>query len=85
MNNKKDIRKSPHSIKAEKAVLGCMLLNKEAVFKAIQLLTKDSFYDNAHQIIFYSIMELFKNDKTVDNITWESPFFGYIRVRNKKW
>ena len=42
MNTKKDIRKSPHSIDAEKAVLGCMLLNKDAVFKATQLLTKDS-------------------------------------------
>ena len=69
MSNKKDIRKSPHSIEAEKAVLGCMLLNKEAVFKAIQLLTKDCFYDNAHQIIFDSITQLFNNQQNIDNIT----------------
>ncbi len=69
MNKKNDIRKSPHSIKAEKAVLGCMLLNKDAVYKAIQILNKDSFYENAHKIIFSSIMELFKNEKTIDNIT----------------
>jgi len=69
MNNKKDIRKSPHSIKAEKAVLGCMLLNKDAVSKATQLLTKDSFYDTAHQIIFESIMTLSDTQQTIDNIT----------------
>ena len=68
MNKKNDIRKSPHSIKAEKAVLGCMLLNKDAVYKAIQILNKDSFYENAHKIIFSSIMELFKNEKTIDII-----------------
>ena len=69
MNDKKDIRKSPHSMKAEKAVLGCMLLNKDAVSKATQLLTKDSFYDTAHQIIFESIMMLSDTQQTVDNIT----------------
>ena len=52
MSDKKDIRQSPHSIEAEKAVLGCMLLNKEAISKAVQLLVKDSFYNTAHQIIF---------------------------------
>ena len=41
MNSKKNIRKSPYSITAEKAVLGCMLLNKEAMYKAIQLLDKN--------------------------------------------
>ena len=69
MNNKKDIRKSPHSMKAEKAVLGCMLLNKDAVSKATQILTKDSFYDTAHQIIFESIMMLSDTQQTIDNIT----------------
>ena len=52
MNDKKNIRKSPSSIEAEKAVLGCMLLNKEAVYKAVQILTVNSFYDDSHKIIF---------------------------------
>ena len=69
MSNKKDIRQSPHSIEAEKAVLGCMLLNKEAISKAVQLLVKDSFYNTAHQIIFESIMELSNNQQTIDSIT----------------
>ena len=69
MSDKKDIRQSPHSIEAEKAVLGCMLLNKEAISKAIQLLVKDSFYNTAHQIIFESIMELSNNQQTIDSIT----------------
>ena len=69
MSDKKDIRQSPHSIEAEKAVLGCMLLNKEAISKAVQLLVKDSFYNTAHQIIFESIMELSNNQQTIDSIT----------------
>ena len=69
MSDKKDIRQSPHSIEAEKAVLGCMLLNKDAISKAVQLLVKDSFYDTAHQIIFESIMELSNSQQTIDSIT----------------
>ena len=35
----------PHSIEAEEAVLGCMLINTNAVPKAIQILEKNSFYE----------------------------------------
>ena len=49
----KDIGKVfPHSLEAEEAVLGCMLINKEAVSKVIQDLDKTSFYSTANSIIF---------------------------------
>ena len=69
MNNKKDTILPPHSEKAEKAVLGCMLLNKDAVSKATQILTKESFYDNSNQIIFDSIIELSDSQQNVDSLT----------------
>ena len=53
--NKKDNQKGrilPHSVEAEEAVLGCMLINTNAVPKAIQNLEKNSFYNTVHQILF---------------------------------
>ena len=46
------VRSSPHSSEAEKAVLGCMLINSESVSKAMQYLNPDSFYNKNHSIIF---------------------------------
>ena len=42
----------PHSIEAEEAVLGCMLINTNAVPKAIQNLEKNSFYSTVNQTIY---------------------------------
>ena len=68
-NSNENIRKSPSSIEAEKAVLGCMLLNKEAVYKAVQLLVPDAFYDNSNKLIFESICNMFKQGDSVDSVT----------------
>jgi len=69
MSDIKDIRKPPCSIEAEKAVLGCMLLSKDAVSKATQILIKDSFFDSSHQMIFESILELSDTQQSIDSIT----------------
>jgi len=69
MSDIKDIRKPPCSIEAEKAVLGCMLLSKDAISKATQILIKDSFFDSSHQMIFESILELSDTQQSIDSIT----------------
>ena len=69
MNDKQTIRKSPSSIEAEKAVLGCMLINKQAMYRALHNLKPNSFYDNSHKIIFKAISNMFEKGKTVDSIT----------------
>ena len=72
-NNKKIENKiakiSPHSEEAEKAVLGCMLINNESVSKSIQILTNKSFYNTANAIIFENMNELFENNKNIDYIS----------------
>ena len=71
MNNEKDnqLRIPPHSIEAEQAVLGCMLIDVESVPKAMHHLANDSFYKPAHSIIFSNMMKLFENNNTIDNIS----------------
>jgi len=62
-------RISPHNIEAEEAVLGCMLLSKNAVSKSIQLLNNESFYKSAHSIIFKNMIELYDKNDNVDTVT----------------
>lgn len=60
-----------YSVDAEQAVLGCLMLNTDhdrtnAVFA---LLKPETFYINAHQVIYREIKGLFQADKPTDLIT----------------
>jgi replicative DNA helicase len=59
----------PQSIEVEQAVLGAMLLDKEAIGKALESLDKDSFYRDDHQKIFSAIVDLYDKNQPVDIIT----------------
>jgi len=74
MENKNKLKNSiakmsPHSIESEQAVLGCMLINKESVSKAIQELTSNSFYDKSNAIIFENMQKLFNDNKNIDYVS----------------
>ncbi len=71
MPNKEEqsLRLPPQAVEAEQATLGCMLIEKEAVPKAIQILSQVSFYKSANGKIFNSIVELFDKSKAVDTIS----------------
>lgn len=59
----------PHSIEAETAVLGSMLLDREVISHAIELLASAYFYKDAHKKIYSAIIKLFDDNKGVDLIT----------------
>ena len=59
----------PHNLEAEVAVLGSMLISKDAISLAVQMLNKDCFYGDAHQRIYNAIVELFDKNKAVDLVT----------------
>lgn len=59
----------PQSIEVEQAVLGAMLLDKEATGKAVEIIDKDSFYRDDHQKIFSAIVDLYDKNQPVDIIT----------------
>lgn len=41
----------PHSIEAEQSVIGAMLLDRDAILIASEILTSDDFYQNQYGII----------------------------------
>lgn len=59
----------PQAIPLEEAVLGALMLDKDALIVVIDILRPESFYLNAHQIIFRCIMKLFEKMQPVDLLT----------------
>ena len=48
----------PHSIEAEQSVIGSMLMDRDAILVASEILTSDDFYQNQYGIIFDAMVEL---------------------------
>lgn len=59
----------PYSSEAEMAVLGSMLIEKEALERGLELLDEKSFYDETRRKIFAAIRTLALNNKAVDVVT----------------
>lgn len=62
-------RVPPQNIEAEQAVLGAMLLDREAIAAASEVLTENDFYREAHKLIFRAMLELYGRGEAVDMIT----------------
>jgi replicative DNA helicase len=59
----------PHSLEAERAVLGAILLERESLPKAIELLKPADFYKEGHRKIFDATLGLFERNEPVDLLT----------------
>lgn len=62
----------PHSIEAEQAVIGAMLMDREAVLTASEIISGEDFYQSAYGVVFEAIIELFNEGKPVDLITLQN-------------
>ncbi|OPX82966.1 MAG: Replicative DNA helicase [Pelotomaculum sp. PtaB.Bin013] len=59
----------PQNIDAEQSVLGAILLDREAVYKAMKLVQPDDFYREDHRLIYEAMLALNENSRPVDLIT----------------
>jgi replicative DNA helicase len=59
----------PHSLEAEMAVLGSMLVERDAVVKAIDILRPADFYKETHRLIFETILKLHNTNVEADVVT----------------
>ena len=62
-------RVMPHSVEAEQSVVGAMLMDKDAIMTAAEIVSGADFYQSAYGVIFDSMVELFNEGKPVDLIT----------------
>lgn len=59
----------PQAIDAEMAVIGAMLIEKEAITKAVDIITENDFYKEIHKQIFITARDLYLENQPVDIIT----------------
>ena len=67
----------PHSDEAERAVIGSMLMDADAIVTASEIITSDDFYQRQYGILFDVMTELYGEDKPVDLVTLQD------RLKNK--
>ena len=59
----------PNDVEAEQAVLGAMLLDRDAVVNAIEILKPEDFYREENKLIFTSMLNLYGRSEPIDIIT----------------
>jgi len=62
-------RVMPHSIDAEQAVLGAMMIDREATAQVTTMLEPDDFYFEHHRIIYEIIRKLYERGASTDMVT----------------
>jgi replicative DNA helicase len=72
------VRIPPHSADAEVSVLGALLLDKNAIVNVAEFLHPDHFYEDRHNWIYESMVELYEGRTPIDVLTVSD------RLRKKK-
>ena len=65
-------RVMPHSIEAEQSVIGSMLMDREAVLVASEILAGEDFYQRQYGVVFDAMVDLFSRDEPVDLVTLQN-------------
>lgn len=79
MNDELLGRIPPNDVEAEQAVLGSMIVDKDAVYTVIEILKPEDFYRNEHAEIYSAILDLCEANKPIDFLTLKEQ----LRIRGK--
>lgn len=64
-----DIKLQPQNLEAEKAVIGAILIDKDAIIRVAEFLKPEFFYDEKHKLIYETMLQLFDNREPIDIVT----------------
>lgn len=65
----KNIRIPPQSLESEQAVLGSIMLRKDAMHEVEDMVTAESFYAEKHRIIFQAMLDLANKNEPIDMLS----------------
>ena len=59
----------PQNLEAEQSLLGCLLIDKDAIIKIADIVSAADFYKDSHSLIYEIILELYEIREPIDIIT----------------
>jgi len=59
-------KKPPQNIEAEQSLLGCLMLDKNAIIRVSDFVSPEDFYKDIHKEIYFSMIELFSKMEPID-------------------
>ena len=62
----------PNSLEAEQSVVGSMIMDKDAIVTAMEILLKEDFYHQQYGILFDAMIELYSEGQPVDLVTLQN-------------
>ncbi|GLC83273.1 replicative DNA helicase [Lacrimispora brassicae] len=62
----------PHSIEAEQSVIGSMLMDRDAIITASEIVTAGDFYQHQYGVMFEAMLELFNENLPIDLVTLQN-------------
>ncbi|MBO5260590.1 MAG: replicative DNA helicase [Agathobacter sp.] len=62
----------PNSLEAEQSVIGSMIMDKEAIVTAMEILIKEDFYHQQYGVLFDAMIELYSAGQPVDLVTLQN-------------
>src|SRR3989344_2268205 len=69
MPKKSQLRVPPQNLEAEQAVLGSLLIDKNAIFRVADILSPRDFYSPQHEKIYEAILYLYEKHQPIDILT----------------
>lgn len=62
----------PHSVEAEQSVIGSMIMDRDAITTASEILIGEDFYHNQYGVLFDTMAELYNEGQPVDLVTLQN-------------
>ena len=62
----------PHSLEAEQSVIGAMLMDRDAIIAASEIITEEDFYQRQYGVMFQCMVELFNEGQAVDVVNLQN-------------
>ncbi len=72
----------PHNLEAERTVLGCIILDPDAMVRIRSRLSADNFYDPIHRTIYKACEKLFDDRKPIDYVTIAEAFEDNDKIQH---
>jgi replicative DNA helicase len=69
----------PQNNDAEQSLLGCLMLDKDAIIKVVDFIKSEDFYKGTHQDIYQAMFDLYERSQPIDILTVSAR----LKERNK--